>query len=165
MPPRSQSSADKPEKTKSEVDAPPVVPQIKCSKCGSQNPASLKFCGNCGSKLGESFIKRFDALALLHFTGGFYLLLSVIMNPFAQSTMIFALYITSLIFGFYAGYAFYSGKISKYLKLISITSIAVGLIGTMLLYIVGLSLHGVIGPAFVIYVFNMLALWKAWREL
>jgi hypothetical protein len=131
---------------------------VKCGKCGSQNPTNLKFCGNCGSRikqawLGSEFLAtRFEALALLHVTGSIYLLISLIVNALVQATYLFYVpYAIAALLGLYAGYGFYEGKLNRNVRVASITSNLVGLVSTFLLFVVGLEVRGVVGPAWVIF--------------
>jgi len=136
--------------------------RIKCGKCGFDNPANLKFCGNCGARLGVTEITpKFEALALLHVTGSTYLLISLVFNTLVQASMVFIIpYIASGLLGLYAGYEFYTGKVSKWLKIISAAVIATGLASTSTLFLIGLGVRGVIGPAWTIFLINAWTLWK-----
>jgi hypothetical protein len=69
-------------------------------------------------------------------------------------------YIISGLLGLYAGYEFYIGKVSKYLKIVSALAIILGLVSTFLLFWIGLGVRGVIGPAWIIFLINLLMLWK-----
>jgi hypothetical protein len=135
---------------------------VKCEKCGFDNPSNVKFCGNCGARLSIATITpKFEGLALLHITGSVYLLISLIFNALVQASMIFFIpYIISGLLGLYAGYEFYLGKVSKYLKFVSALAIILGLASTFLLFIIGLGVRGVIGPAWIIFLINLLMLWK-----
>jgi len=135
---------------------------VKCEKCGFDNPSNVKFCGNCGARLSIATITpKFEGLALLHITGSVYLLISLIFNALVQASMIFFIpYIISGLLGLYAGYEFYIGKVSKYLKIVSALAIILGLVSTFLLFIIGLGVRGVIGPAWIIFLINLLMLWK-----
>ncbi len=135
---------------------------VKCEKCGFDNPTNLKFCGNCGARLGAiAETPKFEGLALLHITASAYLIISLIFNALVQASMMFIIpYIASALLGFYAGYEFYIGKISKYLKFVSALAIIIGLASTFLLFWIGLEIRGVIGPAWVIFIINLWILWK-----
>jgi len=135
---------------------------VKCAKCGFENLANLKFCGNCGVKLGVSVIPPFEELALLHITGSAYLLISLIFNALVQASIIFiAPYLASGLLGLYAGYRFHKGKVGKWLKIVSAITIAVGLASTFASFLMGLAVKGVIGPAWVIFLVNA---WQLWKE-
>ena len=135
---------------------------VKCEKCGFDNPSNVKFCGNCGARLSIATITpKFEGLALLHITGSAYLIISLIFNALVQASMIFFIpYIISGLLGLYAGYEFYLGKVSKYLKFVSALAIILGLASTFLLFWIGLGVRGVIGPAWIIFLINLLMLWK-----
>ncbi|MEM2872941.1 MAG: zinc ribbon domain-containing protein [Nitrososphaerales archaeon] len=149
---------------------------IKCKKCGFENPANVKFCGNCGAKLSAIVeANKFEGLALLHITGSAYLLISLIssyslISIFSNALVgerntLMILYLASGLLGLYAGYEFYIGKISKYLKFISALVIIIGLVSTSLLFWAGLVVMGVIGPAWIIFLINAWMLWKERKRL
>ncbi len=138
----------------------------KCPKCEFENPPTLKFCGNCGSRLDvpASKLKRYEALGLLHFTGALYLLISIFSNVLVNASMlIMLLYAISGILGLLAGYQFFTGNVRKYTKYVSLISIIVGLAATVLLFVMGLLLQGVVGPAWVIFLVTGFALWMAFK--
>ncbi|MCP8316491.1 MAG: zinc ribbon domain-containing protein [archaeon] len=136
--------------------------KVKCKKCGFENPSNLKFCGNCGARLSVTAITpKFEGLALLHITGSAYLIISLIFNALVQASVIFMIpYIASGLLGLYAGYEFYTSKAGKWLKIISALAIIIGLVSTSLLFLIGLEVRGVIGPAWVIFLINAWMLWK-----
>jgi hypothetical protein len=70
------------------------------------------------------------------------------------------LYLISGLLGLYAGYEFYIGKVSKYLKFVSALAIIIGLASTFILFLIGLEIRGIIGPAWVIFLINAWMLWK-----
>ena len=135
---------------------------VRCGKCGFENPPGLKFCGNCGARLSEVLeTPRFEGLALLHIAGSLYLLLSLAFNPLVRAYPAFIiLYPSSALLGLYAGYRFYTGRASKYLKIVSPLAIALGLTSTSILFLLGLAIRGVIGPAWIIFLVNAWALWR-----
>ncbi len=149
---------------------------IKCKKCGFENPEGLKFCGNCGAKISAIVeVHKFEGLALLHITASVYLLISIIssynlLSVFSNALVgerntFMILYFVSALLGLYAGYEFYIGKISKYLKIISALAIIIGLVSTSLLFWAGLVVMGVIGPAWIIFLINAWMLWKERKRL
>ncbi|MCP8308368.1 MAG: zinc ribbon domain-containing protein [archaeon] len=154
---------------------------VKCKKCGFDNQEGLKFCGNCGAKLGAIVeapkveAPKFEGLALLHITGSIYLLISLVSSYslillfsnalVGESYTFMILYLVSGLLGLYAGYEFYTGKISKYLKMISVLAIALGLASTSILFWLGLLVMGVIGPAWAIFLINAWILWKERAKL
>jgi hypothetical protein len=140
---------------------------VKCRKCGFENPPSFKFCGNCGEKLIEVEVApKFEGLALLHVTASIYLLISLIFNALVQASLAFiTLYAASALMGLYAGYQFYLGKTGKHLKIISSLAIITGLASTSILFLIGLGIRGVIGPAWIIFLVNAWVLWKERKKL
>lgn len=135
---------------------------VRCGKCGFENPPDLKFCGNCGARLSVVLeTPRFEGLALLHIAGSLYLLLSLAFNALVQAIPAFIiLHASSALLGLYAGYRFYTGRASKYLKIVSPLAIALGLTSTSILFLLGLAIRGVIGPAWIIFLVNAWALWR-----
>jgi len=67
--------------------------------------------------------------------------------------------------GLYAGYQFYLGKTGKHLKIISSLAIITGLASTSILFLIGLGIRGVIGPAWIIFLVNAWVLWKERKKL
>jgi hypothetical protein len=135
---------------------------VRCGKCGFENPPDLKFCGNCGTRLSVVLeTPRFEGLASLHIAGSLYLLLSLAFNALVRASPAFIiLYASSALLGLYAGYRFYTGRASKYLKIVSPLAIALGLTSTSILFLLGLAIRGVIGPAWIIFLVNAWALWR-----
>jgi hypothetical protein len=148
-------------------DSDDMPKSIKCKKCGYENPTNLKFCGNCGAKLGAVAITpKFEGLALLHITASVYLLISLTFNALVQASLIFTIpYVASALLGLYAGYEFYIGKVQKWLKIVSALAIIIGLVSTSTLFWIGLDIRGVIGPAWVIFLINAWMLWKERAKL
>jgi hypothetical protein len=140
---------------------------VRCGKCGFENPPDLKFCGNCGASFSVVLeTPRFEGLALLHIAGSLYLLLSLAFNALVQASPAFIiLHASSALLGLYAGYRFYTGRASKYLKIVSPLAIALGLTSTSILFLLGLAIRGVIGPAWIIFLVNAWALWRDRRKL
>jgi hypothetical protein len=140
---------------------------VRCGKCGFENPPDLKFCGNCGARLSVVLeAPSFEGLALLHIAGSLYLLLSLAFNALVQASPAFIiLYASSALLGLYAGYRFYTGRASKYLKIVSPLAIALGLTSTSILFLLGLAIRGVVGPAWIIFLVNAWALWRNRRKL
>jgi len=138
-----------------------VQKSIKCVKCDFENPANMKFCGNCGAKLSVTpTTPEFEGLTLLHITGSAYLLISLIFNTLVKDTVLVVPYLASGLLGLYAGYEFYKGKTGMWSKIISILAIVMGVVSTSYLFWMGLELRGVIGPAWVIFLISAWLLWK-----
>jgi len=127
--------------------------KVKCPRCGFENPASMKFCGNCGSNLKPTVSQpELKALELLHATGSIYLLVSVVFNSLVQaSQMLTALYVASALLGLYVAYKLHRGNSDRNLKLASILASIIGLSVTSFTFLIGLNVKGVIGPAWVIF--------------
>jgi hypothetical protein len=73
------------------------------------------------------------------------------------------LYAVAGITGLIAAYQFYSGRVEKYTKYLSLFAIGIGIVATSILFIMGLLLNGIIGPAWVIFIVNAFALWLTFR--
>jgi hypothetical protein len=144
-----------------------VISLVKCGKCGFDNPEGLKFCGNCGARLSTAAVTpKFEGLALLHITGSIYLLVSLIFNALVQASPAFlAPYIVSALLGLYAGYELYTGKVGKHLKIVSALAIIIGLASTLILFLIGLGIRGVIGPAWIIFLISAWTLWKERKKM
>jgi hypothetical protein len=136
--------------------------RVKCRKCGFENPSNVKFCGNCGARLAASALApKFEGLALLHVVGSAYLLISLASNSLVQASMTFTIpYLASGLLGLYVAYELYRGRASKYLKMASASAIVVGLVSTFILFLIGLGVRGVIGPAWAIFAISLWVLWK-----
>jgi len=138
-----------------------VQKSIKCVKCDFENPANMKFCGNCGTRLTvTAATPELEGLALLHIAGSAYLLISLFFNTLVRDTVLMIPYLASGLLGLYAGYEFHKRKTGKWLKIISTLAIIMGVVSTSYLFWMGLELRGVIGPAWVIFLTNAWTLWK-----
>ena len=138
--------------------------RVKCKKCGFRNQPGSEFCSRCGLNLEVSVVKfgeGFEGLALLHFTGSAYLLISLVSNQLAQ-TLLFALpfSVTGLL-GLFVGWTLLKRRVGTWIKFLSATTIALGFVATLILYYFGLRLMGLTGPAWVIFLFNA---WKLWKD-
>lgn len=139
-----------------------------CGKCGFQNPADAKFCLNCGKSLAISTLSPssgFEGLALLHFTGSIYVLVSVVFNELYRVSPVFlGLFLAVGFLGLGAAYGFSVWpKVTrrKLVQALSAVTIAVGFASTLILFYLGLGVSGVVGPAWVIFVVTG---WKLWTD-
>ena len=139
----------------------------KCEKCGFLNASGLKFCGNCGSKLAPVMVSRMvQALGLLFISTSLYLVISIIFNGVVQSSPLFLVgYLVSILLGMFVGYGIVRGERGGLFVIGAAASIAVGLGSSFLLFLVGLSAQGVIGPVWIFFVVMAWVLWKARKEL
>lgn len=138
---------------------------MKCRKCGFENPEGLKFCGNCGSRLNVVEPSRFESLAFLQLAGSLYLLISLIFNALVQASLLFVIpYLLSCLLGLYSSYMFYVGRVGREVKVVSALAIALGLSFTLLLFLIGLGVRGVIGPAWVIFLISAWVLWRTRKQ-
>jgi hypothetical protein len=127
----------------------------------------MKFCGNCGVELratkGGDYV---EALAVLHITSSLFMLLTLGSNYLVYNVSLFLiLYAVVGVAGLYVGYEMHRGGSGRWLKVASATAIGLGLITTSFLYLVGLSLGGLIGPAWVLFVMCALLLWISRKNL
>jgi hypothetical protein len=57
------------------------------------------------------------------------------------------------------------GRAGRYLKIVSPLAIALGLASTLTLFLLGLTIRGIVGPAWIIFLINAWALWRDRRKL
>ena len=101
-------------------------------------------------------------MAAIHITASLYLLLSVAFNVIVQATyLLFVPYLVSGATGLYLGYEYHRGKKGRWLKVASALTVAIGLAATSVLFILGLALRGVIGPAWILFLVNAWWLWSS----
>ena len=138
-----------------------------CGKCGHENPPGAKYCLNCGKKLGgavEPGVRSFEGLSLLHLTGSAYVLISVLFNELVRQTVFFVPYLATGLLGLAAAYEFHNWpnvERKRLITAVSLLTIALGFGATFVLFLLGLTVHGVIGPAWVIFLING---WKLWTD-
>lgn len=136
--------------------------EVKCPKCGYGNPDEAIFCLKCGAKLGVADGGAFEGLVFLHLAGSLYVLLSAALNALVQaSTVILALYIVPGVLGLYVAYTLHTRRAVRWTKFLSLTTVTLGLVGTLLLFIIGLRIRRVVGPAWIIF---LITGWKLWRD-
>jgi len=137
-----------------------------CPKCGMKNLEGAKFCNNCGTRLQAAPKGDFEGLSSLYLVGALYSLLSVAFNTLIRADLLlFGSYLVAGIFGLYIAYALKAGGIKGWIKYISMVTVAAGLIGTSLLFLIGLGIKGVIGPGWVIFLVTGWKLWKGRHNL
>lgn len=133
-----------------------------CPKCKTKNPEDSKFCNKCGAKLQIAVKGALDGLVALHVVAGLYVLLSVAFNNLVRASPLFlSLYLAAGVLGLVVAYALKAGKIRTWTKFLSSAMIVIGLVGTIWLYLIGLTILGVIGPGWIIFV---VAAWKLWQD-
>jgi len=134
----------------------------ECPKCGARNPEGAKFCNNCGARLQVAVEGGFEGLVYLHLVAALYMLLSAAFNAIVQGSPLFlGLYVVAGVLGICVAYALRAGKVKGWVKLASFIMIVSGLIGTTLMFLIGLEIKGVIGPAWVIF---LVTAWKLWQD-
>ena len=133
----------------------------RCQKCGFINGPGIKFCGNCGAKLGLRPRPDYvQALASMHIATSAYVILTLAFNYLAHSIGLLVItYSVAGVAGLYIGYSLHMGHSGKWLKFASAITIALGLLGTSVLFWLGLTLQGLIGPAWVLYLATAYLLW------
>jgi hypothetical protein len=133
-----------------------------CPKCGAKNPEGAKFCNNCGTRLQLAVKSNFEGLAYLHLATALYVLLSVAFNALVRASPLFlGLYVVAGVLGMCVAYALSTGKVRSWIKPASLVAIIAGLTGTTFMFIIGLEIKGVIGPAWVLF---LATAWKLWKD-
>ena len=127
----------------------------------------MKFCGNCGVELkaskGSDYV---EALAILQITSAIFMLLTIGSNYLVYSVSFFLLlYAVVGVASLYVGYEMHRGSSGRWLKLASATAIVIGLCTTSFIFYVGLSLGGLIGPAWVLFAMCAVLLWVSRKNL
>ena len=147
-----------------------TVETVKCAKCGFESPSEGKFCPNCGAGLAATSValeKGFDSLAFLHFAGAAYLIITTVASSLVQASLLFLIpYILVGVLGLVVGWQLWSGRLIRgWTKVLSMIVVIVGIAVTISVYVIGLGLQGLIGPAWVIFSLNGWALIRDWRRL
>jgi uncharacterized protein (DUF983 family) len=148
-----------------------VKEKVKCLKCGFENFPGAKYCSNCGEKLAAPVsvkaLEGLEDLFTLHLVGSLYVLTSLVFNAVVRASLFLAIpYLASGVLGLVSAWTLHSlssGKSHRWrrwVKLASAMSIALGLAGTLTLFLIGLGLRGIVGPAWLIFVINAWKLWK-----
>lgn len=137
-----------------------------CPKCGKENPEDAVFCNSCGAKLLIAGKGGFEGLISLHVVAVLYTFLSVAFNELVRVAPLFlSLYLATGVLGLIVVYALAAGKAKGWTKFVSVAMIATGLAGSFLLFLIGLTLRGIIGPDWVIFIVTGALLWKDRRSL
>jgi hypothetical protein len=146
--------------------------RVKCPKCGFENLPEARYCSSCREELGvdvRAVGGRFEGLTLLHLVGSFYVLVSLVFNEVVRASLFFMVpYLVSGVLGLVCAWGFShwsSIKVKGLVKLLSVISVGVGLIGTFLLFVIGLDLKGIVGPAWLIFLVSAWKLWRDWIRL
>jgi ribosomal protein L40E len=144
------------------MGAESVEEGVVCWKCGFKNPPGAKFCANCGTRLKVKAPTVSESLALLHFVGSLYLLISLAANYLVRALLPLSIaYLASGVLSLLAGYLLYRERPGRLPKLVSAVASASGLVSTLALFALGLTMiRGVIGPAWLIFAAS---LWELWR--
>jgi hypothetical protein len=140
---------------------------MKCPKCGFMNGTGIKFCGNCGAELKATARADYvEALAVLHIATSFYVLVTLGTSYFVQNTLFFLIsYAIVGVGGLYVGYEFHLGSGGKWLMLASAITIVLGAVATGLVYLIGLSIAGVFGPSWILFLFCGWLLWISRKRI
>jgi hypothetical protein len=137
---------------------------MSCSKCGyKKNPPEAKYCLNCGAKLSaSSIVQPLDGLFYLHLVGSSYLLTSLVFNSVVRASIFLAIpYLVGGILGLISANELRRASRRRFVKILSASSVALGLVGTLMLFLIGMELRGIVGPAWLIFLINA---WKLWRD-
>jgi hypothetical protein len=140
---------------------------LKCPKCGFENPSGIRFCGNCGQELKPAVRSKYvEALVFLQVATSLYFLISIAFNKIVQSFPFFLIsYAAVGLAGIYIGAQLHRGGGGSWLKLASAISIALGLGVSSYLFILGLMVGGVVGPAWVLFIVCAWLLWVSRKSL
>lgn len=142
---------------------------VMCPKCGKKNPEEAVFCLKCGSKIrrAEEAPTPLEGLIFLHIVGSMYTILTVIFNTYVRTSVFYlSFYLGSGILGLCAAYALHQQKGKRWAKsLLSLATIAIGVVGTFRLFLVGQLLGELgeilplAGPAWIIFLATGIKLW------
>jgi hypothetical protein len=155
MPTEKTTGGRQPEK----IDEP--AGELVCRKCGTPNPPDAKFCKNCGRKVGVHLPQEQPGvIPVLLAVGGAYLLISLVVNSLVRATpQLWVPYAVAGVFSTFLGYAYARRKVYLWTKILAMLTVALALYGTGLAFLVGLSVRGVVGPAWVIFAVGAWRLW------
>jgi len=134
----------------------------KCPKCGYDNPMEAKYCLNCGFKLAQEEKYKLEAEGMLLIASGIILLLTLLFNALIKILPLLSLiYLVFGITSIYSGFRLYSGSSSIFNLILATMSIAFGFGGSFFLYLLGLSLKGLVSPDWIIY---LIAAYKLYAD-
>ncbi len=133
----------------------------KCPKCGYENPPEAKYCINCGYRLFQEEIERLEGSGLLLLTSGIIMIVTFLFNALLRVFPLLELiYIIFGVASIYSGYRLYRGVRSPADVMIASLSIIFGFAGTLLLYLYGLALKGLVTPDWIIYLVAAIKLYN-----
>jgi len=90
------------------------------------------------------------------------MILSVLFNELLKASPLFlGIYLATGTLAAYGAYSLNAKKIEWWTKIISLLMIILGLAGTTFMFIVGLRIKGVIGPAWILF---LVVAWRLWRN-
>ncbi len=137
------------------------VGPLRCPKCGFENASGIKFCGNCGAELKVDVRSGYvEALAWLQIATSLYFLVSLAFNTIVQHFSFFLLsYSVVGLAGIYIGVQLHRGEGGTWLKVASGIAIAIGTAASTYLFALGLTVGGVVGPAWVLFLVCAGLLW------
>ncbi len=138
-----------------------TAPEKTCQRCGTNNVEEADFCIKCGLRIrARNESSNHESLVYLHILGSSYLLFAALLNRFvfplfsagtAGLIIYLLLYVIPVVSGFYVAYQVNRRNIRREVIAISLWTAAMGAIGTGWLFIIGLELGGIIGPAWLIF--------------
>ena len=142
-----------------------VTEGVVCPRCGFKNLSGAKFCSSCGLSFKPTLKGRFDGSVALLFAGSIYLLFGIAFNQLMQEIPYFWIpAVVSGLLGLYAAYQLNKGQGNKATFAVALTSIIIGLVVTVLLFLVGIipiangnSFLGLTGAPWII--FALAAFW------
>jgi hypothetical protein len=129
-----------------------VTEGVVCPRCGFKNLSGAKFCSSCGLSFKPTLKGRFDGSVALLLAGSFYLLISLLFNAIIQQVWYFAVpAAVSGLLGLYAANQMYKGQMKAATFAIALTSVVIGFAVTLIVFLIGLGIQGVFGPAWIIF--------------
>jgi uncharacterized protein (DUF983 family) len=125
--------------------------RVKCPECGFENLVNASFCSGCGCSLKPTVKGQFEALYILLLVGSIYLFISLVFNELMQVPLFAGPSFVSVVLGIYASYRLSKGGIGRGVVAASAIAIGVGFVTTFFVFLLGLDIKGVFGPAWVIF--------------
>ena len=134
---------------------------VKCPKCGFENAAGVRFCGSCGRKLQVvSNSEYVEALAMLHIASSLYFLVSIAFNTIVEHFLIFLIPFSVVgLAGVYIGIQLHRGVLTAWLRAASAIVCGLGFASSSYLFVLGLTVGGVVGPSWVLFLICGVLLW------
>lgn len=147
---------------------PKKAEKLKCAKCGFMNLPSATFCSGCGTKLEVSQVEgkgTFGAQLMLLLVGSAYLFISLATSALFQIWYFAVPSFISALLGVYVCFRLYKEQLSVGVAVCSAIAIGVGFAVTLMVFLIGFAIKGVIGPSWVIFLAAGFSLWRDRRSV